>query len=182
MAHDAVAARYAEALLITAKAQNQVEPLRKQLNLLRKLLSEQPTLGQFLNDPGVLPDQKIALLKKALGKGTSEWIEAFLRMVVAFGRADLLAVIAEAFDEAVDVDQGLVRAVVRSVHPLTQTALTRLHQRLESIEKKTVILTSEQDPELLGGLQVILGHRVIDYSISRQLQELSQQLTTLRVH
>jgi len=131
MAHDPVAARYAQALLQAAKAKQEVEPLRGRLNQLKGLLVQQPVFGRFLNDPGVRTDEKIALLKKALSGEASKTLEAFLQMVVAFGRAELLASIGEAYSELVDEDQGLVRAVVRSVHPLDASSRTRLHQRLE---------------------------------------------------
>ncbi|MBI2094097.1 MAG: F0F1 ATP synthase subunit delta, partial [Candidatus Omnitrophica bacterium] len=58
----------------------------------------------------------------------------------------------------------------------------RLRTILERREGKSVELTSEVDPALLGGLQVRLGNRVIDASIRRQLINLRERLEAVRVH
>lgn len=182
MAHDPIATRYAQAAFEAAKAAGQVEPALEQLALIGALLRDVPDLRQFLWNPGVDPEEKVGVLGRALKGSWSELIRAFVRMVISMGRAEHLGDIAEAFQAAVDEDQGRLRAVVRSARPLPEAALTRLRARLEHRERKRIELTSEIAPELLGGVQVRLGHRVIDGSIRRQLSELRQQLMAVRVH
>ena len=181
MAQDAVAARYAEALFLSAKTQRRLEETLEQLNLLGWLLRGQPVLREFLFNPDVEPDDKVGVLERALPGGWSDLVRAFLRMVLAMDRAEALPGIVEAFQDAVDEEQGRLRVTVRSAHPLSEDILARLRERLERRERKTIQLEARVEPELLGGLQVQLDHRLIDGSVRRQLDELKERLTSVRV-
>jgi len=65
---------------------------------------------------------------------------------------------------------------------LKPAGLKRLRAALERREHRQVELREELDPELLGGLQVRLDHRVIDGSVRRQLADLRERLGAVRVH
>lgn len=181
MAHDPVATRYARALFDAAKAQDQVEPTLAQLTLLGRLFDEQPSLRQFLGNPDVEPQDKVGVLQRVLGPAWSDLLGAFVRLVLSRGRAEFLREIVDAFQAAVDEDQRRIRALVRSVHPLSEAVLGRLRATLEALEDRTVELRAELDPALLGGLQIHLGNRVIDGSVRRYVDELRRQLQTVRV-
>lgn len=182
MALDPIAARYAQALFETAKTRSQIEQTQEQLLLLGRLIEGQPDAQDFLINPDVEPQQKLEVFDRALQGSWSELVRSFLLMVLSFGRSESLLAIIEAFEAAVDEDAGRLRVVVRSAGELPQALLERLKKDLERREGKTVELASEVEPSLIGGVQVRLDHRVIDASIRRQLDDLRQQLKTVRVH
>ena len=182
MAHDPIAARYAQAFFETAKAEGQVDEALDHLLLIGRLLHEHPDLRQLMLNPDVEPSDKVALLERVLKSSWSSAVRAFIQMVVSLDRAEYLPQIVEAFQTAVDKDQGRLRVLVRSAHPLSETVLGRLRMRLERREQKQIELETELAPELLGGLQIRLDHRVIDGSVRRQVDDLRQQLKTVRVY
>ena len=178
---DAVAARYAEALFEGAKTARALDETLEQLNLLRELLESHPDLLEFLYNPDVEPETKLSVLAKARTGGWSELVRSFLQMALAMGRAEALPGIAEAFRDLVDREQGRVRVVVRSAHPVPDDRLARLRKRLEAGEGKVVQLDTVIDPELLGGIQVQLDHRLIDGSVRRALEDLRERLMAVRI-
>jgi len=97
------------------------------------------------------------------------------------GRAAHLVDIAQAFAELVDEARGIIRARVSSARPLEAPLKSRLKQILEHREHKQVELVEETAPELLGGIQVVLGSRMLDGSVRTQLARLRQRLKTVRV-
>ena len=103
-------------------------------------------------------------------------------MVLSMGRAAHLVDIAKAFAERLDEARGIIRARVCSARPLEAPLKSRLKQILEHRENKQVELTEETAPELLGGMQVVLGSRMLDGSLRTQLDRLRQRLKTVRVH
>lgn len=181
MAADAVAARYAEALLAAAKAESQRDPALEALRQIGAQLALSADLGQLLRNPDVEVPDKLRVIETALGGRASELVHRFLELVLSLGRAESLPDIIAAYGEAVDADQGLVRATVRSARPLPEAALVRLRAALMKREGRMVELTAEVDPALLGGLQVRLDHRVIDASVRRRVADLKQSLMTVRV-
>jgi len=182
MALDPIASRYAHALFAAATAQDQVEPTHAQLQLLGQLMSEQPDGQVFLINPDVEPQQKLEVLDRAAGGSWSDLVRSFLLMVLSFGRGESLRAMIEAFDAVVDADAGRMRVVVRCARELPRPVLERLKQAVERRERKTVELSTEVDPALIGGVQLRLDHRVIDASVRRHLDELRQQLKTVRVY
>jgi F-type H+-transporting ATPase subunit delta len=182
MAHDPIAGRYAEALFDSAKAEDRVDETLRELTLVGELITGHPDLRRFLFNPDVDPPQKVDVFDRALKGGWSELARAFLLMVVSWGRSEHLPAIVEAFRAAVDAEQGRLRVRLRSAHPLPESVLARVRARIERLERKQVELEAEVDAELLGGLEIYLDHRVIDGSVRRQLDELRQQLSAVRVH
>jgi F-type H+-transporting ATPase subunit delta len=182
MSYDPVAARYAQALFEAAKAEGQVDGTLEQIAFLGKLLRDSPDLRQLLLNPHVDPDDKVGVFDRLLSGSWPGLVRAFVRMVVSLRRAEALQNIVEAFGALVDEDRGLLRALVRSAHPLPEAVIERLRSRLEQRERKQIDLRAELAPELLGGLQIRLDHRVIDGSVRRALDELRQRLSAVRVH
>ena len=183
MAKDSpVASRYAQALFDAAKTDGVVDETVDTLRTIERLVCDHAELHAFLLNPGVEPDDKVGVVGRLLKGSWSGLVRAFVQMVVSAGRAEYLPDIAVALQAIVDQDQGRLRVTVRSTHPLSEAALARLRTRLARREGKQIELTTELDPALLGGVQVLLDHRVIDGSVRRQLQDLRQRLTSIRVH
>ena len=182
MVSDPIATRYAQAIFETAKADGQIEETLEQLSVIGRLLHDHPDLRQLMGNPDLDPKDKVGVLERSLKGSWSPLVRAAVQMVVSMGRAELIREIVEALQAMVDADQGRLRAVVRSVHPLPEAILERLRAKLEAREHQHVELHAETAPELLGGLQVILGHRIVDGSIQRQLTDLRERLTTVKVY
>jgi len=181
MAYDPIASRYAQALFETAKSDQVVDQTLEQLTLIEDLLRHSPELCQLMGNPDVDPDDKVGVFDRVLQQSWSTLVKSFVNMVISLGRSESLVGIVEAFRDAVDVDHERLRVLVRSAHALSEATLKRLRTRLEQREGKQIELQTEVAPDLLGGLQLVLGHRLIDGSVQRQLTELKNRLSTVRV-
>lgn len=181
MAEEPVAARYAQALFDAAKADGVLDGTLSTFRAIEGLIRDHAELHAFLLNPNVEPEDKVGVVGRLLKGSWSGLVQAFVRMVVSAGRAEYLPEIAAALQVLVDEDQGRLRVTVRTAHLLPDTVLARLRTRLARREGKQIELTTELDPTLLGGVQVLLDHRVIDGSVRRQLVDLRQRLTTIRV-
>ena len=183
MAKDSpVASRYAQALFYAGKTDDVVDETVDTLRTVERLVCDHVELHAFLLNPDVEPEDKVGVLGRLLKGSWSGLVQAFVQMVVSAGRAEYLPEIAVALQALVDDDQGRLRVTVRSAHPLSEAALARLRTRLARREGKRIEMTTELDPALLGGVQVLLDHRVIDGSVQRQLVALRQRLTSIRVN
>lgn len=182
MTGDPIAARYAQALFEASSAEGSLEETLQELELMGGLFDEQPALRELFLNPDVDPDDKVGIFERVLKGSWSDTVRAFTRLLVSFGRESHLPQIVEALAELVDAAKGQLRVVVRSAHPLPETVVSRLRARLERAERKTVKVRAEVDPALIGGVQVALDHRVIDGSVRRQLAELRERLSSVKVY
>ena len=182
MIKEPVAARYAEALFEHVKTAGQLEEVSDQLTELAELIQRHADLRQLLLNPDVEVSDKLTVLDRVLGRSWSSEIRAFVHVVLTLDRAAFLVEMCEAFQERVDEERGLLRVVARSAHPLSASLRATLTKRLEALQGRQVSLTEEVVPELLGGLQVLLDHRILDGSLQTKLRELRQRLKSVRVN
>lgn len=182
MSSEAIASRYAQALFESATEQGSVAPVRQQLAPLGKLLREARELDLVLGHPSIASEEKLGVLERLSKEPWSSLVRAFLQVVVSFGRGGDLDDIIDEFEALIAHREGRAHITVRCAHPLPAAVLSRLRERLERRERKTITMTTEVVPELLGGVQVLLDHRVIDASVRRQLSELHQQLKSVKVN
>ncbi len=181
MTHDPIATRYAQAVFESAKAEEAIDPTLEQLSLIGTLMQQHAELRELMGNPDVDPPDKLGLLECVLKGSWSSLVRAFVQLVISSGRSEFLPEIAQAFQEMVDDEQGVVRVTVRSAHPLSAATLNRVQQHLKQGERRQVNITTEVVPALLGGFQLVLGYRVIDSSVRRQLDDLREQLIRVRV-
>ena len=182
MDYSPVAARYAQAAFEAAQEARQVDETLEQLEVIRQLLHGTPEARHLLFNPDVDPEDKVQVLDRIFHGQWSSLVRALMEVVIRFGRTEYLDEMVGAFAEAVDTAHGRLRGVVRTARPLTAASLARLRGILQQREGKEVLLSAELDPSLLGGVQVLLGHRLIDSSIRHQLVDLRERLGSVRVH
>jgi F-type H+-transporting ATPase subunit delta len=175
----AVAKSYAKALFELARERQQTEPIQAELERAAALMAADATLAGVLGRPWISPAHKRALAGEigerlqlsALGRD-------FLALVAAQGRADHLGVIALAYRDMLDAEQGRVRARVRTAVPLTDSDRRALSERLSrALGGKQVLIDEVVDDHLLGGFVAEIGSLIVDGSLNGQLSRLHERLT-----
>ena len=181
MASDPVATRYAQAVFESAKAAGVLDVTVEQLTVVGTVIRYYAPLQALLGNPGLVPGEKVDIVERILKGSWSALVRSFVQLVMAFGRAELLPDAAQALQTMVDSEHKILRVTVRSAHPMPQRVIDRVRTRLERLEQKQVLVTTEVAGELLGGIQTVLGYQVIDSSVRRQLDDLRERLTSARV-
>jgi F-type H+-transporting ATPase subunit delta len=174
----AVARPYARAIWELASERNEIEAVGRDLQAVATTLTEQPDLRDLFARPWVPPAAKRAVAMEVTQRlGLSALVRDLVGIAVRHGRADQLEGVAEAFRELVDVEQGRVRARVRTAVPLTPDERQVLQQRLgRKLGAKHVSLDEVVDQRLLGGFVAEVGSYIVDGSLDGQLARLKERL------
>jgi F-type H+-transporting ATPase subunit delta len=104
------------------------------------------------------------------------FLSNFLNLLVEKKRAGILPEIATEFQSLVDADQNISRGTVVSVTEISEDLRTKVQATLENITGKKVILTTEVDPSIIGGIVAKVGDLVMDGSIKTQLAGLNESI------
>lgn len=174
-----VAQRYARALVEVAMKERQVDAVRKDLAAFTQVVTESAALRSVLANPAVARDKKQAILKKLseqLGVGKS--IRNFLMILAENRRAQLLPLIRDAFDEQMNLKQGIARADVVSARELTPQEQSSLTAALSKMTGKRVEANYKQDPNLIGGTIVRVGSTVYNGSVRDHLKRMKERLAS----
>lgn len=175
MAEIATIARpYAEALFQAAKADAATAAVW--LDELAVVASNDQ-LRQFADNPKSSPDQVFDLIAGVLKSHLPEMGANFLRTVIDNGRIAVLPEIAAQFRALKNAQQGTFDAVVHSAFDLDSAALVDLSGVLEKRFGRKLNLKVELQPELIGGIRVVVGDEVFDTSIKARLEQMKIALT-----
>ena len=172
-----LAKRYAKALFAVGQEEGTSEAYRETLNVLADFLRKYPVAMDGLTNllyPMELREKVMAQLIRELQ--ADRFMENFLKLVVQKKRADILPEIADEFQVLVDADQNISRGTVISASEISGELQTKVQSTLENITGKKVILTSEIDPSIIGGIVAKVGDLVMDGSIKTQLAGLNESI------
>jgi F-type H+-transporting ATPase subunit delta len=169
--------RYASALFDLASEAGTVTAVESDLDKLDAALTESDDLAGFIKNPEVARTD-FAKAMVALGKHLKleQLTQNFLGVLAQNRRVSALPEIIRAFRMIAAAQRGEVTARVTSAHKLSDEQLKSLEAKLKAREGRTVKLTADVDPELLGGLVVTIGSKRIDGSIRSRLNSLAQAM------
>ena len=177
MREEAIGRRYAAALFAQAQKYNHLGDARKELSLVAQTVAQTPKLKTILQEPFLTEERKKHALQAVFGTSVSKGTMGFLNLLVDKRRIDLLPEVEAAFTKMVREFQNVEEATATSAVPLTAGEVSALAKSLEARTGKTIELTTNVDPDVLGGVMVRIGDTVMDGTVRGNLERLREQLT-----
>lgn len=172
-----LAGRYASALFELASENGTVTAVETDLETLGAALAESDDLTSVTTNPELTrAAQGQAVAGVANHLGLSQLTTNFLGVLAANRRLSALPGMIAAFKTIAAAQRGEVTATVTSAHKLSDAQIDTLKTKLTAREGRTVMLTADVDPDLLGGLVVTIGSQRIDASIRTRLNSLAQAM------
>lgn len=168
--------RYARALLSLAKTEGRLEDAGTELGLLASVFTE-PRLAAIMVNPtlGITARRELTEGVLAAAK-TSPTVANLVRLLVGRERITQMPDISRAYDTLVDRELGRVRVGIRTAAPLAEPAQKEITALARRLAGKDVVITSEIEPELLGGVVLDVGGTVYDGSVRTRLARMSRTM------
>lgn len=136
-----------------------------------------PQLRQFADSPKAEPQQVLDLISAVVDVPLSDHTRNLLRMMIDNGRLAALPEVAAQFRSQVEAQSGVSHAVVYSAYPIDEPQLASVGRALEKRFGRRLRLEVEIEPELIGGVRVVVGDQVLDTSVKARLQQMKTALT-----
>ena len=173
----AIARRYAKALLLIGKEDNQVDIYRQELEEFSALIEKEGALEQAINNPLYNAEGRKKVLGSVLTKlALSLVMKSFLTLLFEKGRFGYLSSINDFYQKLADELEGIARASLVSATELSSETVDKIRNTLSDKTGKDIILEVEQDPGLIGGIVTRIGDLVLDGSIKTQLLNMRESL------
>jgi F-type H+-transporting ATPase subunit delta len=170
-----IARPYAEAVFARAQETGQVDTWSDSLNLLSVIASDQQMVTQIGNPN--LPRERIRdMILSICGSSLPGELTNLVGLLTENGRLIALPEISVLYEEQRVASQGVRQVLVLSAFPVDaeqeQSLVTILSRKFGA----QVELTVEQDPDLIGGVEIRAGDLVIDDSVRGKLKQLAHAL------
>lgn len=177
MAHEAVARRYARALLEIAQEEGALEQFEQNLSRFAGTLASSRDLEQVLLNPVFAADVRKRILRDVAGKlGAAPLVVNFLCLLVDKRKLVALPDIVREYRALVDKAAGRVEALLVMATQMDPATVSQVEGQLAKWAGKRVRLTTKVDPSLIGGAVARVDGLVLDASLRTQLDALRQRL------
>ena len=176
MVNQTLARRYATAIFQLAGEQGAVDQVGSELRILSDAIEDNESALNFFLSPVVERAQKEQTLTAAFeGKAHPIALHAML-LLVRKRREALLRQIVREYGALELAARGLEPLTITSAKPLEAAELRQLVAQLEKIYDKKFEITQRVQPDLIGGVRILMGDRRVDGSVEGRFQELARTL------
>ncbi len=164
-----IARNYAEALLALARKAGDLQAWGRMIDDVANAMERDDRLRNFLEAPQIAAEQKNAVLAKAFEDRAPRLFLRYLQRLVKNRRQMLIPEIANEYRDLVDEVEGRVHAQVTLAKPIDDEQRAAIARQLTQKLGRTVVPQVRVNPNILGGIIVRVGDRVMDGSVRRRL-------------
>ncbi|MDR0926046.1 MAG: F0F1 ATP synthase subunit delta [Hungatella sp.] len=173
---------YGDALFEEALRKQEVDTLFEEVRGLQVVWRENQSLAELLDNPKIVKDDKIGIIKNIFDGRVSDDLMGFLAVIVDKGRQKEIPAICEYFINAVKEYKKIGVAHVTSAVELNEGQKARLLEKLLNTTQYVEFEMDYQvDPSIIGGMVIRIGDRVVDSSIKTQIYDLRRSLLKLQL-
>ncbi|MCX8519907.1 MAG: F0F1 ATP synthase subunit delta [Rhodoferax sp.] len=140
-------------------------------------ISGNEQLLQFADSPKVSAAQVFDVIAGVAKSALGDQAKNFLRTVIENGRLAVLPEIAAQFRALKNAQSGYCDATVFSAFPMDAAALADMVGTLEKRFGRKLNVAVALQPELIGGIRVVVGDEVLDTSVRARLEQMKVALT-----
>jgi F-type H+-transporting ATPase subunit delta len=170
-----IAQVYARALFEVALEHDVLDRVREQLGQLADAMHENRDLAVFFFSPYFSTDEKKQGLHSALD-GAEPAFENFIEALIERHRMPAIFRIRARFDKLWDEEKKLLPVLVTSAVELDESVVKSLGDRIGEQVGRNVQLSTEIEPDILGGIVLRVGNVILDASIRNRLNQLRKQV------
>ncbi|MFW6438371.1 MAG: ATP synthase F1 subunit delta [Armatimonadota bacterium] len=171
-----VAERYLEAAMHAAERGGLRDELGRQLAMLGAALETTSEVRRLLGHPTMDLERKFKALTDLLAEEPIEPLRKLIALLIDNDRLDVLEVADEVYQQLVDEAEGVLRAYVQTPVELGTEQTERLAAALSSWLGQNVVVDAEVAPDVIGGIVVRVGDRVLDASLRGRLERIRERI------
>jgi len=172
---EAIAEVYARSLFEVAKEHDVLDRVHDELGEFAEALSDDRTLQVFLFSPYFSSEEKREGVTKIVSDADGHFVN-FLELLAERHRMPALFRIKREFDALWADEHKLLPVTVTSAIELDESLIKEIGERIQEQTGREVELSSNVDPEVLGGLMVRVGNMVLDDTVRNKLERLRKQV------
>ena len=166
--------RYGQAIFELAQEQGETGQWGQDLALVAEAF-EDVDFNALLKHAGVSAEDKRSAVETVLG-GVNPMVRNMVNLLVARGLAGAISEACAEYAELLDRQEGRQRVEVTTAVPLEPPEIERITGFISGLIGREVVVTARVDEEVLGGLVIQIGDRLLDGSARARLDGLRERL------
>jgi len=169
------AIRYAKAILDIANSNGKATNVNEDMKSIVAAVVESAELKEFLSNPTVKGDVKVAALSEVFASVQSE-TKSLFRLLLENKRFEILPAVASQYNQLFDELNGVEVAKVTTAFPITPELEAKVLAKVKEFSNKSVTIINIVDESIIGGFILRIGDKQYNASIANSLQTLKREL------
>lgn len=176
------AGTYGEALFQLAREEGKVETFTEEIEGILAVLRENPEFLSLMIHPHIAKEEKMQVMETVFSGRVSKEMTGFFHILIEKGRFGDIFEIFSYFMDQMRADRKIGVAHVQSAVALSGEQKKKIEEKLlETTAFHTMEMHYEVAPELIGGLVIRIGDRVVDSSIRTKLEKMKSRLMKVQL-
>jgi F-type H+-transporting ATPase subunit delta len=171
-----LAVSYAQSILQLANESQQAEGISEELDRLATIIEENPSFREVLTNPSISHDERQQLLDRIFRGKISTLLFNTLGVLNQKNRLGLIEQIAQAYDDLLQQQLGKVEVDLTVAQKLDADQLEQARQRIGQAIGRDPVIYQYVDEDIIGGMIIRVGDKLIDASVRNQLAAMRDQL------
>ena len=177
MTNQILAKRYAKALLTLGREDGNYEKYGEELDQFVAFWEGTPEFADAASNPMYAKESRKVICKAVVEKmGFSPVFKSLIDLMLEKNRLAIIPGVRSFYEKLLDEMAKISRAKVTSAIPLTEEAVESIKASLEKTVGQSIVVETEVDPELIGGVIARVGDLVLDGSVRTQLASIKETL------
>ncbi len=171
-----IAKNYAKALFKVAKKSNNIDKIRKELEIFNKSFTSD--FAAELKNPAISRKDSVKIIKEVCSIiSVSGVFVDFISVVAKNKRINLFGEINEEFNRIAKIEKNILEVEIISAQKLEDSQIANIKDVVSEQNKgKEIEIIQTVKSQILGGIQIKIGSNLIDASLRNQLERLKNQL------
>ena len=170
---DMISDRYGSALYDLASEKKCIDEILNDFDTVEKIMRESSDLRHIIKSPLVNSEEKLnILLKIFVGFNFNNLTTTFLKVLDNNKRISNLSTIILQFKKINSEKRGDIAADVTSANELSEDEKNNITNQLKNTLGQKLSLNFDVDKDIIGGLIVKVGSKMIDTSIANKINKL----------
>ena len=170
-----IARVYSKALFGVAKDSGKLDKIHEQLGEIADAIASDRDLQVFFFSPYFSSQEKRNGIEKAISGAEDELIN-FLELLAEKHRMPAIFRIRQSFDDLYAVENKRLEVTLTSAVELDKKVVEKVGAEVERQTSRGIDMNTEVDEEILGGLVLQVGNRVLDASVRGRLEKLRKEV------
>lgn len=167
-----ITVRYAKALLLKGKEDDQLNEIQKDIHVVENIFSENENLYDVIQQPTILPSKKLSIIHSIFDSILqTDTVLDFICLVIRNKREYYLKDIFRNFTDLYNIDQGIKAASITTAVTLESEEEEVVKNFIKkNFNARKINLSVHIDKDIIGGFIIQVNDQLLDASVRRQLE------------
>ncbi len=169
------------AIFNIAKSNNVIDPVEEEMSQVKEQVINNLDLKKFLTDSSIPSSEKIKFVLELLGEDASNTIKAFFSMLILMDAVEYIDQIYSDYIEITNQYKKQVSIEVLSAIEMDEETIKAIKEDVDSKTGLDVRVKNILDENIIGGIVIKIGEKIIDLSVKNKIDDLRSKLKALEL-